>query len=307
MKQRRWMQLIEQLPKKIMKHYKIKAFILLILTIVLTNTVLSKTIDEIIEGKKRAVILITVRDKNNPSNPGIGSGFFTDNKGHFVTNKHILDEYLADQKNTLVEFENIKGEKFTNVEIERCGNENNIDLCYGKITTDKKLYFFDVIDRTANKSQEFAIIGQNGDYFSVKKGEVIKQEIDVDAKFGVPLKDQENIHTSMIQLGKYEYKSGSCKGDSGSPVFDSYTGDLFGVFTNCIGVKGETRNKYAIDSKAVYTYINSISNFSKIKIPKEHFYEGKRESGVDQKKEVEEVRPGKGEEFDMEKKTGKLE
>lgn len=281
-----------------MKNFKTKLTIALILNSLICLA-FAKSPDAIIEGKKRAVFLITIRDKNNPKSRGVGGGFFTDNKGHFVTNLHIVEPYLQNPKNNLIQIQNIEGEEFKEVEILKCSNENKIDLCYGKIVSEKKIYFFDIVNRSPNKSQEFAIIGHNGDYFSVKKGNVVQQIVNVDEKYGVPLAEQDNRNTSMIQLGRYEYKNGSCKGDSGSPVFDIYTGDLFGIFTNCNGKKGEIRDKFAIDSKEIYKFINSDSKFLKFKIPSDHFYF--------KPIETRESKPARGEEFEIERKTGKLE
>lgn len=258
--------------------------------------------EQIIESKKRAVLVITIYDKKNLKPWGVGSGFFTDGKGHFVTNYHIVEEFLSKPKDYLIQIQNQKGDEFGNVEIEKCENSNKIDLCYGSITTDKKNYYFDVLNRSPVKGQEVAIVGHNGDYFSVKKGKVAKIEVNVEEKFGVPISEQQNRNTSMIQLSDYDYKSGSCKGDSGSPVFDHYTGDLLGVFANCIGKKGDPRNKYAIDSKEVYSFINSDSKFIKVKILNDQIYTKPKPL-----KNQEDVTPARGDEFETERETGKLE
>lgn len=295
------MLLKDQLQKKIMKLYKIKIFLLIFLNF---NLALAKTPDEIIEGKKRAVFLITVYEKSGLKKSRFeGSGFFTDDKGHFVTNLHVLESYIKSPNDSLIQIQNSNGDEFTNIEIEKCGNENKIDLCYGKIITDKKIYFFDVLNRTATKTTGIAIIGHNGDYFSIKKGEVVNVETNVEDKFGIPKDDQENRNTSMIQLGKYEYKSGFCKGDSGSPVFDYLTGDLVGVFTNCVGKKGGEKFKYAIDSKEVYSFISRDSKFTKIKIPSNHIYIKPAKASIQPIVSV----PDKGDEFEEERRTGKLE
>lgn len=284
-----------------MKHFRINIGLVSI-SILASTSVLAKSPDEVIEGKKRAVLVITLWERAT-GKPSIGGGFFTDSKGHFITNLHVIEPYLKKRENYQIQIQNKKGEEFVDIEIEKCGSENKIDLCYGKILTDKKIYFFDVVNKSPSKTLGVALIGHNGEYFSVKKGEVVQVETNVEDKFGVPLVDQENRNTSMVQLGKYEYKSGTCKGDSGCPVFDYITGDLAGVFTNCIGKAGQTKNIYSIDSKEVYSFIYTDSKFTKFKIPIDHIYARPKLTI----KKTKETSPGKGDEFEFERRTGELE
>lgn len=276
----------------------------MVLTVSL-NFAFAKSPEQIIELKKKATLLITVREKNL-SFRETGTGFFTDNKGHFVTNFHILERYLNNPKDFLVQFQVSTGEEFTDVEIERCSNDNKIDLCYGKINTDKKVYFFDVLNKSPTRSQVVSLIGHSHEeYFASKSGEVVSTELNVEEKYGVPFAERENRNTSMVEIGKYVCKNGTCKGDSGGPVFDSYSGDLVGIFCNTINKKNQDKKLYAIDSKEIYSFINGDTKFQKFKIPQEHFHFKPKASPVEKQPEL--SQPQKGEEFDNERKTGKLE
>jgi V8-like Glu-specific endopeptidase len=281
---------------KSLNYYKIS--ILGTLSIILVSASFAKSVDEIISSKKRAVLLITIYEKNNPKVRHEGTGFFVDGNGHFVTNQHVLETYIKDPANSPIQIQTEEGLEFTDIEILKCGNENKLDLCYGKINTDKKVYFFDPVNRSPTPSMNFAIVGHNGGYFSVKKGEVLKISKNVEDKYGVSITEQENRNTSMLELGKYDYANGFCKGDSGSPVFDIYSGDLLGVFTNCLSFKGGVKTKYAIDSKELYQFINSESKFNKFKIPVTHIYSKPNEK---------ESSSEKGEEFEVERTSGKLQ
>lgn len=287
------MQLKNRLQKMSMKIFKISFIFILSV-----SKTFALTPEQIMVAKKKATLLITVRDKNLKYRE-VGAGFFTDNKGHFVTNFHVLENYINNPKDYLVQFQNSTGDEFTDVEIDRCRNENNIDLCYGKIATDKKVYFLDVNSRSPMKSQSISLIGHsNQEFFLDKKGEVQAIEFNVEEKYGIPFAERENRNTSMIEIGKYVCKNGSCKGDSGGPVFDSYSGDLVGVFCNTIGKKNQDKKIYAIDTKDVYSFINSDTKFVKFKIPPAHFHTMDRKS---------EATPKKGDEFEAELKSGKLD
>jgi hypothetical protein len=67
-----------------------------------------------------------------------------------------------------------------------------------------------------------------------------------------------------------------------------------GVMCSNFGNKNHEKKIYAIDTKEVYSFINSESTFQKFNIPKEHFYQ-------------KEKKPDIGQEFEIERKTGKLE
>lgn len=286
-----------------MKHFKNSIYISLLILLSI-NLAHARSIEQIIESKKKATLLITVREKNLKYKE-IGTGFFTDNKGHFVTNYHVLESYLNKPKDFLVQFQTSDGEEFSDVEIEKCSNNNKIDLCYGKIETSKKIYFFDVLNRSPVRSQMISLIGHsNEDYFASKSGEVFSLDSNVEEKTGTSFEDRENRNTSMVEIGKYVCKNGSCNGDSGGPVFDPFTGDLLGVFCNGIGKKNQEKKLYAIDTKEVYAFINSDSKFIKFKIPNEHFHFKPIKVSADVQKKV---MPGKGDEFEFERRTGQLE
>lgn len=276
--------------------------ILKILFLVFVQVAYSKTPDEVIEGKKRAVLLITVHDKMSGKRISNGGGFFVDNKGHFVTNYHVIEEFLARPEKFQLRFQDINGDEFDDVEILRCGNEQKIDLCYGLIRAGRKIYFLDVTNRTPNKTQAVAIVGHNNlNYFSVRKGEVGDLIQNSGEKFGVPFNERDNINVPMIELTHYDYPNGKCKGDSGCPVFDVFSGDLLGVFTICYsGKESGVVHKLAIDTRSVYSFIGSDSKLNYFRIPKDSIYKKPNPASVEDKIE-------RGREFDLEKKTGKLQ
>jgi len=259
--------------------------------------------DEIIEGKKRAVLLITVHDKATGKRISNGGGFFVDAKGHFITNFHVIEDFLAKPDKFQLRFQDINGDEFDDIEIIRCRNDQKIDLCYGQIKAERKIYFIDVSNKTPNKTQGVAIIGHNNlNYFSVRKGEVGDIIQNSGEKFGVPLSDRDNINVPMIELTKYDYPNGKCKGDSGCPVFDFFSGDLVGVFTICYsGKESGIVHKLAIDTRSVYSFIGSDSKLNYFRIPKDSIY---KKPKVDEKTDKEFER---GSEFEIEKKTGKLQ
>jgi hypothetical protein len=275
----------------------------LFLIFVFSQIASSKTPDEIIEGKKRAVLLITIYDKATGKRISNGGGFFVDNKGHFITNYHVIEDFLTKPDKMQLRFQDINGNEFEDVEILRCGNDQKIDLCYGEIKTTQKIYFFDVINKTPNKSQGIAIVGHNNtNYFSIRKGEVADIIQNSGEKFGVAVSDRDNINVPMVELTNYDYPNGKCKGDSGCPVFDFFTGDLIGVFTICYsGKQSGIVHKLAIDARSVYSFIGTDSRLNYFKIPKESiFKKSKAEAKSDEEFE-------KGNEFEIERKTGKLQ
>lgn len=269
--------------------------------IILPQVALSKGPDELIEGKKRAVLLITVHDKITGKGVFEGGGFFVDSKGHFITNHHVIRDFLQAPDKYLLRLQDAKEDEFDDVEILKCGNEQKIDLCYGHIRATKKIYFFDVTNRAPNKTQGMAIIGHNNsNHFSIRKGEVKDFVQNAGEKYRIPLDKRINLNVPMIEVGNYEYANGKCRGDSGSPVFDYFTGDLLGVFTECNTDK-ETRevHKLAIDTRAVYSFINTDSKMNYFKLPKDSIYKAPKETV----KEM--VEFGRGREFEAEQKNGK--
>lgn len=278
--------------------------LLTLLLFLVSALAIAKSPDEIIEGKKRAVLLITVYEKQTGKRLSEGGGFFVDNKGHFITNYHVIEDFLARPDKLQLRFQDMHGEDFEDVEILRCRNEQKIDLCYGQIKADRKIYFMDVTTKAPNKTQGIAIVGHNqSNYFSVRKGEVADFIQNSGEKFGVPVSDRDNINIPMVELSKYDYPEGKCKGDSGCPVFDYFTGDLIGVFTICYkGKQSGDVHKLSIDTRSVYSFISSDSKLNAFKIPSEAIYKRPKAEKTDDRETFE-----RGREFEIERKSGKLQ
>jgi hypothetical protein len=160
--------------------------------------------------------------------------------------------------------------------------------------------YFNVQSKLPNISQSVIILGHsNTVYFNPKKAEVMAFEKNIEERHNVSKELRTNMDATLIELGKYSCPENNCNGDSGAPVFDTYNGDLYGVYTITYTTNG-VKKRYAISSQDTYNFINSDNKFSKIVLSKEQIYLKKAEPAQEEKAQ-------KGNEFANELKNGKLD
>ena len=147
-------------------------------------------------------------NEEGESSNGVGTGFFVDNKGHIITNFHVVSKSKNKTK-ILFEHEEIKAKLIS--------YDENLDLALIKIKTKNK-DFIKFSNNTPKKAQNILVAGY-------PYGKAISDDLKITSGTINSLKGILN-DTSMLQID-----ATINPGNSGGPIVDKESGCLVGVAT----------------------------------------------------------------------------
>lgn len=218
--------------------------------------------DKVIQKKMDVVVKIIITAKDFDS-PITGTGFLYGKNGYIITNHHVMEPFLKDDKtkNQIL----FKGEETSlkDIKIVKCSDEKKIDLCILKVPKLKRAYFPIRKDKIA-KSYTVASLGMCGNHFNIKKSTVDNfyddavTYVNVVKNYKAMVRQKRNFNTKTVVLKE----SKLCPGDSGGSVF-GVNGELVGVVSNKIPIiqsrkiVGQLDNIVANDE--LYTYFKKFS------------------------------------------------
>lgn len=222
------------------------------------KTAISKLTDksdaQIIEVAKKAFVMI---DSYNPRTGHVSSGsaFFINPDGYLITNYHIVENFLSEDKKfvfTLYDGSHVDG----SFEIVRCSDNRKIDLCILKLNV-KNEYYFNIVPIEEKLGTKVFILG-NKSWLPVAlldTGSVIDVYDDLHQTIHINKYDK-NYGVRIVELKAPLFTYGY----SGGPIFDSQ-GDLIAVSTLLVMLKEKYRKlpeaKVGVSNKEVYTYMTS--------------------------------------------------
>lgn len=240
-------------------------FLLLPLMALAQDLSRGKTILEIADARKKATLKFTtlVNGKGEQF-----TGFFYGKEGHFITVHHSFRSsgflLSKDGKLNIIDSE---GNEYSEGIIHSCTNENNVDICVGKIKNHKPKYFLTYNGTQAFKGSEFNSFGICKEDFSSKKGKVINVTDNYQGTYRGAWQDIYNKKTRLLELN-----IPACVGDSGGALFEPYTGNLMGMYSF------ELNNQYfAIDASEIDKYFKNSLNRIELTLTKEMFYSNKKD------------------------------
>lgn len=229
-----------------------------------------KSITEIELARKKATLKFTtlVNGKGEQF-----TGFFYGNEGYFVTVHHSFRSsgfLLA--KDGKLNITDSEGNEFEEGVINSCTNENNVDICVGKIKNHKPKYFLTYNGTQAFKGSEFNSFGICKEDFSSKKGKVVNVTDNYQGAYRGAWQDIYNKKTRLLELN-----IPACVGDSGGALFEPYTGNLMGMYSF------ELNNQYfAIDASEIDKYFKKSLNKIELTLTKEMFYSNKASTSIEE-------------------------
>lgn len=212
---------------------------------------------EILKKRNFATLLILVIENDDVI--GKGAGFFYGSDGTIVTNRHVLEQFLNDEKKKLkLKVMSVKDGPLEDVELGYCGKKTEVDICFLRSKMSAKKFFFPINNAKIGVGHSVHTFGHCKEVFAYKKGKILKfiksdsKRFDEEGQFGL-----ERIVTDLE----------ICPGDSGGPIFTD-RGDLVGINVGA-GTevyKGTKKIKYVGASYNEITKLMQNKTFRKIPI-----------------------------------------
>ena len=182
-------------------------------------------------------------NKNEEQNPSqVGTGFFVDNKGHIVTNYHVVK---ASKNNTKIMFNNDE------IKVKIIAYDEILDIALLKSKVKNKNYI-KFSNASPKKAQNILVAGY-------PYGKFISDDLKITSGIINSLKGIQN-NTSMLQID-----ATINPGNSGGPIVDKVSGSLVGVATMklnkdftkaAFGTESENTN-YGIKSSQVRDFLEA--------------------------------------------------
>jgi len=223
---------------------------------------------EVIKKRLKATLKVSIFKKGKKIKEG--AAFAYGDKGHLITNFHnfyIEDESgkrkeLFNQKDYEIQFRTHSGLNLKNVELVKCSDDRNVDICLLKSGELVNGPYFPMIDKNFSVGTRGVVIGHcHLRPWKIKSGTVVKVWKDIEKKYNV---------AGRTDGGSIETIEGSfkpCPGDSGGPFLSSNKGNIIGMVTE--GIKN---HELTISSKELFNYyikfqdneVNAISNLKRV-------------------------------------------
>lgn len=210
-----------------------------------------KTTSEIEQLRKKATLKLTIstNDKMN-----VFSGFFYGSEGYFITVHHTFRNLkFFENKNPKINIIDNDGNTFKNIIINACTNENNVDLCLGQIKDYKPKNYLTYNGVATVKGIDFNSFGNCNADFSAKRGKIVTVTDLYQSSYVGAWQDIYNKNTRLLELNLP-----ACVGDSGGALFDSFTGNLVGMYSFQLNGK-----YFAIDASVIDKYFKQHSKSTK--------------------------------------------
>lgn len=214
------------------------------------------SLDETITRLKGAVLKVEIYE--NKKIVEVGTAFFIDKKGTFLTNYHVLSSVIEKKKNHVVRILTKDGKSLTNISLGKCiKNQKKADLCIGKVKSFIPKAWFDIGKKRLSIGHNIVNIGHcsKGDYLS-GKGKTIAYHDNFVGGLGGSAKDWD------YGVKQIEHNALGCKGSSGGPLFDN-KGLLLGITTAVYENEGKLHS-LGISSQEISSYINQKHEFKKL-------------------------------------------
>lgn len=211
----------------------------------------SYQLDKVIQQRTKAVIKVTVFDKNLKVLT-TGAAFFIGSKGEFLTSDHLIREFLKNGDNK-IQFKLFDGKFLSTVSILGCKNENNIDACLLIDKSQKKGPHFPKSNIKIGRGHQVAMIGFcDSDKHSSKKGLIKDYFDDINSKF----RTSEKAYNQKVKMVQTDVSQ--CPGDSGGPLFN-YSGELVGMATNIFkSTEGKKQFNLSIHSNELMDFVRKL-------------------------------------------------
>jgi len=218
-----------------------------------------KSAADITTNKSQATILINIYSGDKKVSHA--SGFFIDKKGSFLTNNHVMEDYFSiSEDKRKIEFLTNSGQRLKSVNIVRCENENNIDLCLLQAKKMKPKAYLAPKQVKLGLGHAVRFVGHCGGKWRIGKGEIIAIYNDFNAKYQ-QWSQKKNLKTQMIEISQ-----NICPGDSGGPIFNPINGALLGIVTKFFTRKKDNRVwNLGITTKEISAFIKLPRRSKRIK------------------------------------------
>lgn len=242
-----------------------------LLFIPLSHGKLLKSEKEIINEGIKSTLIIETSSKGKLLETG--AGFLVSKNGLLITNKHVLSTFLTDTQKLDLSIRTSSGKAFKQVEVLKCGDHRNIDLCLLKLSDSNFKHFFKLSSKKVGVGENVIKIGHcKNPPFAVDYAKLGKDYVkNLVAKKGGNQKWNKDV--SMIETNVPQ-----CSGDSGGPQFSASTGILVGVTTvTHTDTKSNEKFMMSIAGFEVEAFVSKYKNTS----GRKYFLKNVRSSAMD--------------------------
>lgn len=192
---------------------------------------------------KPAIVAVGVYEPaRNPSFNFRGTGFAVGDGRHIVTNAHVTPAFIDPQKKQVLIIMVGRGAEAKPREVEKIAQDQEHDLAVLRIKSGEPMPALRLSERVAIEGQEIAITGFPlgtvlGLFPVTHRGIVSAVTPIIIPGANTNELDAKAIKNLRRPFEVYQLDATAYPGNSGSPVFDSTTGDVIGI-VNMVFVKG---------------------------------------------------------------------